>query len=128
MTWLVGQGCSYDLVMPADRSALGAFLRSRRDALTPAQAGIDAFPGPRRVPGLRKEELAVLAGLSPDHYSRLEQAASTPSPTRFSRRCLVRCASTTSNVPTCMISPRRPPAAAGRPPSRPRGPTRACCG
>ncbi|MCP3424401.1 helix-turn-helix transcriptional regulator [Nocardioides pinisoli] len=59
--------------MPADRSALGAFLRSRRDALTPAQAGITPFPGPRRVPGLRKEELAVLAGLSPDHYSRLEQ-------------------------------------------------------
>ena len=59
--------------MPADRTALGAFLRSRRDGLTPAQAGITAFPGPRRVPGLRKEELAVLAGLSPDHYSRLEQ-------------------------------------------------------
>ena len=59
--------------MPADRSALGAFLRSRRDRLTPAQAGIAPVPGPRRVPGLRKEELAVLAGLSPDHYSRLEQ-------------------------------------------------------
>lgn len=59
--------------MPADRSALGAFLRSRRDRLTPAQAGIDPFPGPRRVPGLRKEELAVLAGLSADHYSRIEQ-------------------------------------------------------
>lgn len=59
--------------MPADRTALGAFLRSRRDRLTPAQAGIDAFPGPRRVPGLRKEELAVLAGLSTDHYSRIEQ-------------------------------------------------------
>ncbi|GAA5145338.1 helix-turn-helix transcriptional regulator [Nocardioides marinquilinus] len=59
--------------MPADRSALGAFLRSRRDRLTPAQAGIDPFPGPRRVPGLRKEELAVVAGLSPDHYSRIEQ-------------------------------------------------------
>lgn len=59
--------------MPTDRAALGAFLRSRRDGLTPAQAGIAAFPGPRRVPGLRKEELAVLAGLSPDHYSRLEQ-------------------------------------------------------
>ena len=59
--------------MPADRTALGAFLRSRRDRLTPAQAGIAPFPGPRRVPGLRKEELAVLAGLSPDHYSRLEQ-------------------------------------------------------
>ncbi len=31
------------------------------------------FPGTRRVPGLRREELAVLAGLSPDYYSRLEQ-------------------------------------------------------
>lgn len=59
--------------MPADRSALGAFLRSRRDRLTPAQAGITPFPGARRVPGLRKEELAVLVGISPDHYSRLEQ-------------------------------------------------------
>ncbi len=59
--------------MPDDRAALGAFLRSRRDRLSPAQAGIRAFPGPRRVPGLRREELAVLAGLSPDHYSRLEQ-------------------------------------------------------
>ncbi|KQX74297.1 MULTISPECIES: helix-turn-helix transcriptional regulator [Aeromicrobium] len=59
--------------MPADRSALGAFLRSRRDRLTPPQAGITAFPGARRVPGLRREELAVLAGLSPDYYSRVEQ-------------------------------------------------------
>jgi transcriptional regulator with XRE-family HTH domain len=59
--------------VPADRAALGAFLRSRRDRLTPAEAGITPFPGPRRVPGLRKEELAVLAGLSTDHYSRLEQ-------------------------------------------------------
>ena len=55
------------------RAELGAFLRARRDRLSPAQAGIAPFPGPRRVPGLRKEELAVLAGLSPDHYSRLEQ-------------------------------------------------------
>jgi transcriptional regulator with XRE-family HTH domain len=59
--------------VPTDRAALGAFLRSRRDRLTPAQAGMAALPGPRRVPGLRKEELAVLAGLSPDYYSRLEQ-------------------------------------------------------
>lgn len=59
--------------MPADRSALGLFLRSRRDRLTPARAGIAAFPGPRRVLGLRKEELAFLAGLSTDHYSRIEQ-------------------------------------------------------
>lgn len=59
--------------MATDRSALGSFLRSRRDRLTPTQAGIAPFPGPRRVPGLRKEELAVLVGLSADHYSRLEQ-------------------------------------------------------
>lgn len=59
--------------MPANRTQLGAFLRSRRDALTPADAGMQAFPGPRRVPGLRKEELAVLAGVSADYYSRLEQ-------------------------------------------------------
>ena len=59
--------------MPQDRAALGAFLRARRDRLSPAQAGIRAFPGPRRVPGLRRDELAVLAGLSPDYLSRLEQ-------------------------------------------------------
>ncbi|MGV0111699.1 helix-turn-helix transcriptional regulator [Arthrobacter sp. CP30] len=59
--------------MSADRSQLGAFLRARRDGLTPADAGMQAFPGPRRVPGLRKEELAVLAGVSADYYSRLEQ-------------------------------------------------------
>ena len=56
-----------------ERGALGDFLRSRRDRLTPARAGIDPFPGPRRVPGLRKEELAWLAGLSTDHYGRIEQ-------------------------------------------------------
>ncbi|MHA7209994.1 helix-turn-helix transcriptional regulator [Arthrobacter sp. MDT1-65] len=59
--------------MAADRMHLGAFLRSRRDGLTPADVGMRAFPGPRRVPGLRKEELAVLAGVSSDYYSRLEQ-------------------------------------------------------
>jgi transcriptional regulator with XRE-family HTH domain len=52
---------------------LGAFLRSRRDRLTPARAGIDPFGGPRRVPGLRREELAMLAGVSADYYSRVEQ-------------------------------------------------------
>lgn len=59
--------------MGHDRLELGRFLRSRRDRLTPAQAGITAFPGPRRVPGLRKEELSLLTGVSPDYYSRLEQ-------------------------------------------------------
>jgi hypothetical protein len=64
---------SYGEGVARDRAALGAFLRSCRDRLTPARAGMTPFPGPRRVPGLRKEELAVLAGLSPHYYSRLEQ-------------------------------------------------------
>ena len=42
------------------------FLRASRDRLSPAQSGIDPFPGTRRVPGLRKEEVAHLAGLSTD--------------------------------------------------------------
>lgn len=56
-----------------DRAELGAFLRTRRDRLSPAQAGVEPFPGARRVPGLRRDELAYLAGLSPDYYARVEQ-------------------------------------------------------
>lgn len=59
--------------MPEDRSALGQFLRSRRNRLTPQQAGLAPQPGTRRVPGLRRREVALLAGVSPDYYSRLEQ-------------------------------------------------------
>lgn len=51
---------------------LGAFLRSRRQRTTPEDLGLE--PGPRRkVAGLRREELALLAGLSTDYYQRLEQ-------------------------------------------------------
>ncbi|MXG91215.1 helix-turn-helix transcriptional regulator [Nocardioides flavescens] len=59
--------------MTTGGDTLAAFLRSRRDRLTPSRAGIDPWPGARRVPGLRKEEVAWLAGLSTDHYSRIEQ-------------------------------------------------------
>jgi transcriptional regulator with XRE-family HTH domain len=57
-------------------SELGEFLRSRRDALTPDEAGITSY-GLRRVPGLRREELAHLAGVSVAYYTRLEQGQST---------------------------------------------------
>ncbi|MFJ4782340.1 helix-turn-helix transcriptional regulator [Streptomyces sp. NPDC088794] len=51
---------------------LGDFLRARRAAIDPQRLGIhDATP--RRVPGLRREELAALAGVSVDYYTRLEQ-------------------------------------------------------
>jgi transcriptional regulator with XRE-family HTH domain len=49
------------------------FLVSRRANVTPQQAGIPDFGGERRVPGLRREEVAMLAGVSPDYYTRLER-------------------------------------------------------
>ncbi|MEO3814475.1 helix-turn-helix transcriptional regulator [Sphaerisporangium sp. B11E5] len=52
---------------------LGDFLRSRRARLTPEHTGGPVVPGRRRVPGLRREELAHLAGVSVDYYTRLEQ-------------------------------------------------------
>ncbi|WP_406021829.1 helix-turn-helix transcriptional regulator [Nocardioides sp. NBC_00850] len=52
---------------------LGEFLRSRRAAISPEDAGLVSY-GARRVPGLRREELAMLAGVSPTYYTRLEQA------------------------------------------------------
>ncbi|MBF6414853.1 helix-turn-helix transcriptional regulator [Nocardia cyriacigeorgica] len=60
--------------MTLDRRAeLGEFLRSRRARLRPEQVGLPEHGGRRRVPGLRREELALLAGVSVDHYVRLEQ-------------------------------------------------------
>ncbi|GAB2621308.1 helix-turn-helix transcriptional regulator [Streptomyces capparidis] len=52
---------------------LGAFLRTRRARLRPADVGLPDHGGRRRVPGLRREELAALAGISVGYYTRLEQ-------------------------------------------------------
>jgi transcriptional regulator with XRE-family HTH domain len=52
---------------------LREFLRSRRARVTPAAAGLPLLSGPRRVPGLRREEVAQLAGVSVDYYVRLER-------------------------------------------------------
>ncbi|MGW4386221.1 helix-turn-helix transcriptional regulator [Streptomyces sp. NPDC004685] len=49
------------------------FLRTRRARITPEEAGLTPHPGPRRVPGLRREEVAQLAGVSVDYYVRLER-------------------------------------------------------
>jgi transcriptional regulator with XRE-family HTH domain len=53
--------------------SLGAFLKSRRDRTTPAEIGLRTYGTARRVPGLRREELAQLAGVSAGYYTRLEQ-------------------------------------------------------
>ncbi|WP_306213767.1 helix-turn-helix domain-containing protein [Actinoplanes sp. RD1] len=58
------------------RGELADFLRSRRARVRPEDVGLTSH-GPRRVPGLRREELAQLAGVSPIYYTRLEQGQST---------------------------------------------------
>src|SRR3954452_19414691 len=54
------------------KSEIRAFLTSRRARITPQDTGLRTF-GPRRVPGVRREEVAMLAGLSVDYYNRLER-------------------------------------------------------
>lgn len=55
------------------RSEVREFLSTRRDRITPDRAGLPAFGGNRRVPGLRREEVALLAGVSVDYYTRIER-------------------------------------------------------
>jgi transcriptional regulator with XRE-family HTH domain len=61
-----------DTAALARRRELGAFLRARRERTSPAEVGLPGSPR-RRTPGLRREELAVLAGVSTTWYAYLEQ-------------------------------------------------------
>jgi transcriptional regulator with XRE-family HTH domain len=56
-----------------NRTELREFLASRRAKITPNQAGLPTYGGHRRVPGLRREEVALLAGVSAEYYIRLER-------------------------------------------------------
>ncbi|MEZ2391488.1 helix-turn-helix transcriptional regulator [bacterium RCC_150] len=56
-----------------NRMEVREFLSSRRARITPEQAGLTVFGGNRRVLGLRREEAAMLAGVSVDYYTRLER-------------------------------------------------------
>jgi transcriptional regulator with XRE-family HTH domain len=56
-----------------NRNEIRDFLTSRRARITPEQAGLPAYGGNRRVAGLRREEVALLAGVSIDYYTRLER-------------------------------------------------------
>ncbi|WP_238009121.1 helix-turn-helix transcriptional regulator [Dactylosporangium sp. AC04546] len=56
-----------------NRAEVREFLATRRARLTPEQAGLPQYGGSRRVPGLRRAEVALLAGVSPDYYVRLER-------------------------------------------------------
>ena len=55
------------------RAEVREFLSSRRARITPEQAGLPAYGGNRRVKGLRREEVAMLAGVSIDYYVRMER-------------------------------------------------------
>lgn len=55
------------------RDEVRDFLTTRRDRLSPGQAGVPNYGGRRRVKGLRREEVAMLAGMSTDYYTRLER-------------------------------------------------------
>src|ERR1700734_4475250 len=60
------------LVVVETKREIREFLTPRRAAITPEQAGLPSY-GSRRVPGLRREEVAVLAGVSVPYYTRLER-------------------------------------------------------
>ncbi len=55
------------------RAEIRDFLATRRARLTPEQAGLTAYGSNRRVKGLRREEVAMLAGVSVDYYVRMER-------------------------------------------------------
>ena len=57
--------------------AIAEFLTTRRAKLTPALVGLPDFGGRRRVPGLRREEVALVAGMSAEYYKRLERGNAT---------------------------------------------------
>ncbi|MFL1376371.1 helix-turn-helix transcriptional regulator [Nocardiopsis protaetiae] len=99
-------------------SELGDFLRTRRGALRPRDVGLTPYGERRRVPGLRREELCLLAGVSVTHYTRLEQGRST----RVSREVLTAIARALrlDGDETAHLMDLAAPAPAGRPaPPRP---------
>ncbi len=57
------------------RTEIREFLRSRRARIAPEMAGLPAYGGKRRVKGLRREEVALLAGVSVDYYVRIERGS-----------------------------------------------------
>lgn len=63
------------VVIVASGNEIREFLTTRRARVTPVQAGLPAYGGRRRVPGLRREEVALLAGISVEYYIQLERGS-----------------------------------------------------
>src|SRR3954469_16154863 len=67
-------GCARSKVDDMDvTTEIRDFLSSRRARITPEQAGLPVYGGTRRVPGLRREEAAMLAGVSAEYYAKMER-------------------------------------------------------
>jgi transcriptional regulator with XRE-family HTH domain len=99
-----------------DKPELAAFLRSRRERLQPSHVGLPAGPR-RRTPGLRREEVAQLAYISTEYYTRLEQARG-PQPSRRVLAGIVRALRLTDAERDHLYH------LAGEPPGPPPGPPR----
>ena len=102
-----------------NRAEIREFLASRRAKVTPEQVGLPAGGGKRRVPGLRREEVAVLAGVSTDWYTGWRKATSTASPTTSSTPSPAPCNSTKPSAPTSSTSPGPPGPSRATAPPRP---------
>ncbi|MGP3935009.1 helix-turn-helix transcriptional regulator [Nonomuraea sp. KM88] len=99
-----------------NRAELAGFLRSRRELVRPADVGLESG-GRRRTPGLRREEVAALAGMSVDYYARLEQARG-PRPSRQMLGALARALRLTDDERSHLYY------LTGEPPGPPPGPPR----
>ncbi|GAB2687410.1 helix-turn-helix transcriptional regulator [Kitasatospora kifunensis] len=96
--------------MTINRRELADFLRCSRDRLRPQDVGLPAGPR-RRAPGLRREEVAQLAGMSADYYIRLEQARGPqPSPQMLSALARAVRLSTDERDHLYLLAGHRPPA------------------
>ncbi|TDD70109.1 XRE family transcriptional regulator [Actinomadura darangshiensis] len=98
-----------------DRKEMAAFLRARRARIQPADVGLPGGPR-RRTPGLRREEIAQLAGMSVDYYIRLEQGRG-PHPSRQILGALARALRLTDDERGHLYN------LAGEPPDPPDGPS-----
>ncbi|MFD9729379.1 helix-turn-helix transcriptional regulator [Streptomyces sp. NPDC059072] len=97
--------------MKIDREALADFLRRSRERVRPQDAGLPVGPR-RRTPGLRREEVAQLAGMSADYYIRLEQARGPqPSPEMLAALARALRLSDDERDHLHLLAGRRPPAA-----------------
>jgi hypothetical protein len=112
-----GDGSS--IVVVDNRNDTSQFLTSRRARITPEQAGLPVYGTNRRVAGLRREEVALLAGVSVDYYTRLERGNLGGVSEAVLDALARRCSWTRPSVSTCSTWPGRPTPRQGRVAVRP---------